>query len=299
MDGGDGLAPLIRAFHVMRLGMMVDVATCTIFIWDCLLTFSMEVDLVWKSKWNFMKGLYLFQRYLPLVDTVWRIPYGQTGGSWSKAMCRNLYYSTGVMTLVGIAASEMILALRTWAVWNRNQRLSVILPILYVLVWGSGVVAICSFLNSMIFSDPPYPGFKGCFLTYTNKKIVFVWVQLISWDTLMLALMLVPGVRVYRSGGNSALMKAVYHDGVIYYLYLFVLSLINIFVVAILPVQYQQLLSSMERVLHSMLTSRVVLHMRAQAGDNLVHSEQLTDIQFLSRRGISESRTRGCVSDSH
>ena len=30
--------------------------------------FSMEVDLVWKSEWNFMKGLYLFQRYFPFID---------------------------------------------------------------------------------------------------------------------------------------------------------------------------------------------------------------------------------------
>jgi len=38
----------------------------------------MEVDLVWNSKWNFMKGLYLFQRYLPLIDTVGLILYRQS-----------------------------------------------------------------------------------------------------------------------------------------------------------------------------------------------------------------------------
>jgi hypothetical protein len=39
-----------------------------IFLWDYILTFGMEVDLVWKSKGNFLKGLYLFQRYLPFTD---------------------------------------------------------------------------------------------------------------------------------------------------------------------------------------------------------------------------------------
>jgi hypothetical protein len=38
------------------------------FIWDYILTFRMEVDLVWKSKWTFMKALYLVQRYLPFID---------------------------------------------------------------------------------------------------------------------------------------------------------------------------------------------------------------------------------------
>lgn len=37
----------------------------------------MEVDLVWRSKWNLMKGLYLFQRYSPFIDTVWLILYRQ------------------------------------------------------------------------------------------------------------------------------------------------------------------------------------------------------------------------------
>ena len=43
------------------------------FFWDYILTFEMEVDFVWKSKWNFMKGLYLFQRYLPFTELTWFI----------------------------------------------------------------------------------------------------------------------------------------------------------------------------------------------------------------------------------
>ena len=45
------------------------VAAATVFVWDYILTFQMEVDLVWKSKWNFMKGVYFLQRYLPFIDT--------------------------------------------------------------------------------------------------------------------------------------------------------------------------------------------------------------------------------------
>ena len=44
---------------------------CVVFLWDFILTFGMEVDFVWKSKWNFMKGLYLFQRYLPFTEAIW------------------------------------------------------------------------------------------------------------------------------------------------------------------------------------------------------------------------------------
>ena len=81
------------------------------FIWDYILTFTMEVDFVWKSKWNFMKGLYLFQRYLPFIDTVWLILYrqsdvspiffsshfflGQTGGNLTEAICWKVTSASG------------------------------------------------------------------------------------------------------------------------------------------------------------------------------------------------------------
>jgi len=80
------------------------------FIWDYILTFRMEVDFVWKSKWNFMKGLYLFQRYLPFIDTVWLVLYRQsdlllifwysiflvqTGANLTETTCRKLYYASG------------------------------------------------------------------------------------------------------------------------------------------------------------------------------------------------------------
>jgi hypothetical protein len=50
--------------------MLRTVMACTMFFWDLILTFGIEVDLVWKSKGNFMKWLYLFQRYWPMTDII-------------------------------------------------------------------------------------------------------------------------------------------------------------------------------------------------------------------------------------
>jgi len=53
-------------------------AASLVLIWDYILTFRMEVDLVWESKWNFMKGLYLFQCYMPFIDSIWFFLYRQS-----------------------------------------------------------------------------------------------------------------------------------------------------------------------------------------------------------------------------
>jgi len=285
MEDGDQLVSLISVLYAMKLVTNLDVMTCTIFIWDYILTFRMEVELVWKSKWTFMKGLYFFQRYLPFIDTVFLLLYSQTAEGLTKTTCRNLFYLCGTLTMVGLAASEMILTLRTWAVWNRNQHLSITLPILYVLAWGSGFVLIGMFLNSIVFSDAPYPRFQGCFVTYSNNDIIFIWVVIIIWDTLILALMLVPAIRSYRSGGNSALAKSVYCDGINYYLFLFTLSFINILVIKVLPPEYRTVITSLARMVHSMLTSRVILHIRAQAGVDTVQSNGLRELNTSYNSG--------------
>jgi len=126
-----------------------------------------------------------------------------------------------------------------------------------------------------VVGEPPFSGFQGCILAHAKRMgIVYIWVQVIIWDTLMLVLMLVPGIRAYRySGANSALIKVVYRDGVVYYLFLFGLSFINILLVIFLPLPYQHLLMTPERMLHSMFASRVILHIRAQTGNNGVTSD--------------------------
>jgi len=90
---------------------LATVVASTMFIWDYMLTFRMEVEFVWNSKWNIMKGLYLFQRYLPFIDTTWLALYrqfdvspkfspsfisvGQTGENLTKTACWNLYHASG------------------------------------------------------------------------------------------------------------------------------------------------------------------------------------------------------------
>ena len=81
------------------------------FLWDYILTFQMEVDLVWGSKLNFMKGLYFFQCYLPFVETIWMVLIRQSdvvsyllpmlnffstkkvAFKWGRGLCWRVHYT--------------------------------------------------------------------------------------------------------------------------------------------------------------------------------------------------------------
>ncbi|KDR79853.1 hypothetical protein GALMADRAFT_222795 [Galerina marginata CBS 339.88] len=268
-------AQVIHALEIIRL------VTVNLFIWDYILTFRMEVDLVWASKWNFMKVLFLVQRYLPFVDTVGLVLYHQLGRDLTPTTCQRVYNISGYMIVAGIALSEMILTLRAWAVWNRTRRMAFILPILYVACWGPDAAFLSIFLHSLRFEESPYDGFVGCFIVKANQTLILCWAVLMIWDAIILLCMAIPGLKAYRAGGNPALLNVVYRDGIIYYIYLFALSSINITVVRILPPEYQNLLTSIERCFHSMLTSRVLLHIRCHTSERQ-WSDGLTELD-LSR----------------
>ncbi|KIM35285.1 hypothetical protein M413DRAFT_79542, partial [Hebeloma cylindrosporum] len=182
------------------------------FFWDYVLTFGMEVALVWKSRWNFMKGLYLFQRYLPFTDPIWSGLYRQSHNVFLVFLCLSIPRSNGG-SFEGDRMSEVVLMLRTWAVCNQDQCLTIVLPVLYTLCWASGLVIVVRYVDSITFGVPPYPGFQGCFPTSADRDIVFLWVLLIFWDALLLILMLVPAIQAYRDKDNTSLMKVVYRDG--------------------------------------------------------------------------------------
>ncbi|KAF8148277.1 hypothetical protein B0H34DRAFT_737676 [Crassisporium funariophilum] len=256
-------AALLAELQRVNLITLFDIAACSMFLWDYLITIGMEVELVWKSQWTPMKVLYLVQRYLPFVDTLWLTVHLQLGNNMSVSDCGHILSAVCYMYVFGIAASEMILTLRTWAVWNRNRRLAIIFVITYLMVWVPDIGYMTMFLRSLKFEPPPYEGFRGCFLIDGNKVVFMCWVVVIIWDAFVLALMLISGYRAYRDGGNSALVQNVYRDGLIFYIYLFVLSGVNIIVILTLPPGYIILLASTERCLHSMLSSRVLLHIRA------------------------------------
>ena len=61
----------------------------------------------------------------------------------------------------------LILTLRTWAVWNRNKRLSIILPILYILSWGSSIIILVQILDSFTCTSDLHfvPDFLGLFIS--------------------------------------------------------------------------------------------------------------------------------------
>ncbi|KAG7091624.1 hypothetical protein E1B28_010643 [Marasmius oreades] len=184
----------------------------------------------------------------------------------------------------------LVLAIRVWAVWAWKPLIGIMIVVLSAACGIPGMFFLSRFLNGIQYPELDIPGasepLQRCFYRMTNKEVVVPWILLMVCDMAGFILMAIPGIGAYRDGGSSGLVKIVYRDGVIYYALTFsetyvslkeflqthgtptVVSLINVIVILLLSNDLVLLLSGLERVLHSILASHVILHIRKMASQD-------------------------------
>ncbi|EDR00568.1 uncharacterized protein LACBIDRAFT_313218 [Laccaria bicolor S238N-H82] len=212
---------LVEYVGAMRLVTYFNVSAAAMLVYDYFLTLGMEVDLVWLSAWGPMKVLFIVQRYLPFIDAATFSLINQLLTTINPSVCKKIANAQAVLSVTGCILSELILTLRVWAVWKRSKFLGIALSILLLATAAACYVFTGLFQHGLKLSNRPYPEFQGCFITGTNRLLYVDWLALMVYDSLLLILMIIPGITAYREQGNEGLHAVVYRDGVVFYVYLF------------------------------------------------------------------------------
>ncbi|KAG7091409.1 hypothetical protein E1B28_010446 [Marasmius oreades] len=289
---------LLETLEHETLVYYVVVAGGVLFVYDILINLDIEIECIWgtldlrKRKRGFVifNLLYLAQRYLPLLDQVILDQYILLGATNSRK-CEIGFTLSAWCSVVGVLLSELILVLRIWGVWAMKPSIAVILVALALGCSVPTVIFFERFLKGLQYPELDMPGLvqlRRCLILVRNKDVYVCWILLMIIDGAGFILMAIPGVKAYRSGGNSNLIRAVYRDGVIYYALIFMVSLVNVIIILLLPPELVIIISPFERVLHSILASRVILHIRRVAlQDNIQRDDtfggMMTTIEFISQ----------------
>lgn len=75
--------------------------------------------------------------------------------------------------------------------------------------------------------------------------------------------------RTSREGNNTPLIKLIYRDGLIFYVYLFCVTSMNIALTLALDNPFVALVSPAQSAIHSVLTTRIILNIREVASQRL------------------------------
>ncbi|KAH8102198.1 hypothetical protein BXZ70DRAFT_59677 [Cristinia sonorae] len=183
----------------------------------------------------------------------------------SAAECKSLTMSSSWLLVVGIIVAEAILTLRTWAVWNRGKYIGIFL----IFIWTSSAIGACLieglFLASLTYVPSSSNAVPGCILTGGKSAVGIEFVIVIVLETVVVLLTLMKVLPQYRHLGSPerhSLAYVLYRDGLHYYAYPLAISTVNFVTVLKLPAYAADLLTGLQRVVHSNLTARVILNLR-------------------------------------
>ncbi|KZT57344.1 hypothetical protein CALCODRAFT_287248 [Calocera cornea HHB12733] len=209
---------------------VVPVASLAFAVYDYTLTLRAEVQLVWRAKWTPGTALFLIVRYLPfvyfpllLIQMLVQAP--------SEALCTRFLYGSQYMIIIQGALSETVIALRTWALWDRRRGVAVLL----VLLWCEAII-VCTFYTHSALSveesdslqlptiphrrylrdasDSPGFGLAGCIWIAdgTGAQLTNSYIAWTVSETLYLYLTLIRGAIHWRNKSFANLLTVLYRD---------------------------------------------------------------------------------------
>ncbi|KAJ3929387.1 MAG: hypothetical protein NXY57DRAFT_1016850 [Lentinula lateritia] len=100
---------------------------------DYALTFPMEIQYLWTSKFRFSTFLYILCRYALLANVLYLL---DIAGKLTEN-CNTWYQFIGALSVLGRAAVIVVFAGRTWAVWGQNR-----IVLVYMSILGAACVAL-------------------------------------------------------------------------------------------------------------------------------------------------------------
>ncbi|KAK0240572.1 hypothetical protein EDD85DRAFT_825785 [Armillaria nabsnona] len=280
---------LIHSVRDARAIGYVVVASATIMVYEWSILLEQEVSLIWYSPWSLVKVLYFLSRYSQILDIgVHFQEHIQT--SADPKICYISHDIATVSSGLGIAVSELILIVRTCALYGNSKRIIYGLGLVWTIWVFGNSWPIVKFMKSSVFEHQVSALIPGCYLTKASPLILICFVSLLLLETLMVVMTVWKAFKLFR-GSTNLLISRFFRDGIIYYICLFALTLANVLVILLAPNDMLDLLDTLLRVSHSTLCCRLLLGLRETAAIAEISSQRGDMVTTLPVSGQMEFGT--------
>jgi len=253
----------IVIFQHLQIVGFFDLASATLILYNYVLTLGDEIEYIWRVRWTGITVLFFATRYLPFIDVGLFLTH-QLLDNPSPHTCSVLDHINGFSFLTGITIADMILMVRTWAIWNRDPRTAGILIAVFLATFTPMYYFLYQFLNSVQFAQDPFPEFTGCFISKASPVLFGSYVLLMGFETGIFAMTLFKACRTTLSERDvqSTLWRTLYRDGLLFYFYLLAISVLNVLILLFAPREMANMLAFMHRTLHALVSGSIVINLR-------------------------------------
>ncbi|KIM42322.1 hypothetical protein M413DRAFT_444745 [Hebeloma cylindrosporum] len=246
------------------VGQSVVLGTLVLLIYDYLCTFDQEVEYVWSRPSSVGRYLFVLNRYIPITSLI--LSYLVMKVPMSTAACHRVYTTITWLTVAGVCTAQVILYLRTIALWARNRWILRSLGILAVCTLAPCIVLSKIYTDSLHFGadHPDAPG--ECLLVHSNPIVFLDYVLLFISETIVVFLTLIRAYKHLRYS-NSSWVHQLYERGIIFYFYLLAFTVLNTILSLVAPLSLKTTFSCPQLALHSIFCNRVIFIILSQQRD--------------------------------
>jgi len=219
----------------------LSVAGFVILLYDHLLLFGDETRVIWPARWSWSKALFLFNRYsvpLCLIVTTHQIS-GISAAGLSDTFCKTWLSMVTFMCAITLAIANVFVVQRVYALWGRSRRILMVLTPIFTLVYISTIVSAAFAVIAMLPHVTYSPFVKTCIIDERPILFIAAYAVPICFDIFLFSLTCWNAFDRPRHM-QTAIVKQLYRDGVVYFVALLSLRLFNILIVSLAPIAYVQ-----------------------------------------------------------
>ncbi|CAE7149578.1 unnamed protein product [Rhizoctonia solani] len=299
-------AAVAHALHEMELALHhIFASRCLarfcILIYDHILTFPQEVELVWKQQRSWVSALFLLNRYItPLVLMVDIYDKGGLADFLPQSFCVNWYFAEAVWNLVAFGLIHAIVALRVHAIWGRPRWLSITLSVLFVTYFVATAAIAVKFQIELAHTVAYNSLFRLCFAA-VSPYLWTCWLPALIFESVVFILTVIKAVEHSKRKLNTPVVHVLYRDGIIYFFIISLCSLFNMMVWLLAPPTLVALSKYFVLCVVPTMGARLILNLRGSRREDLMptHSGRTTsdDQQYEMNAKISANRSNNGTPD--
>ncbi|KAH7341343.1 hypothetical protein B0J17DRAFT_256913 [Rhizoctonia solani] len=273
-------AVLQHALHELEVSMehvflsrCMGVAGYALLIYDHILTFPAEIELVWKAdKQNMVTWLFFLNRYIvPIILGIDLYDKGGLASYLSTNFCQVWFVIEGYLNVLSFAAVHALVAMRVNAVWGRRKWVT-------ILLWTSGalyIIGTLAIISPGIFQVldqvGPNPVFNVCFGTITNYFWT-VWIPPILFELIIFTLTIIKAIEHRHKNVKTPVAYTLYRDGFLYFLIIMMCSIFPLIVWLAGPPTLVAMPKYFTQAVVNVMGFRLVLNLRGLRGDRIMAS---------------------------
>ncbi|KDR73884.1 hypothetical protein GALMADRAFT_593325 [Galerina marginata CBS 339.88] len=214
---------ILRGLRGIQAARYARLASGSIMTFDYAMTFDREVDLIWKSKWSFVKILFLTNRYYALGSVIYN-NYVFLTSNLDTTVCANFYQWQSWTGLIGSMLTEGILQLRVYALYANNKWIIAIVFTSFILCSAAAAWVVGYSLSSFQGVQLAWPrGGKFCSNLSPPRLFYVFWIPILAFEAFLCSLALIRGFQASEYSGSllnrgQRLLHILIRDSLLYFL---------------------------------------------------------------------------------